>query len=225
MARTDRLHTLLQVLRDGQVHRASDLARTCGVTVRTIYRDMDTLSASGVPVRGTPGAGYSITDEISLPPLTLSPDELEALSLGLAIVGEATDDTLKAAARDLAARLDSLLPARGIAPAEAWKFATYPFADPVRGAAHLPTLRAAIKARQKLHLTYHSSGDRITTRVVRPLHLEFWGRTWTLTAWCEWRRAFRGFRVDLIHSAEALPEMFTEEPGKRLRDHNPNLCA
>ncbi|MEL6563985.1 MAG: YafY family protein [Pseudomonadota bacterium] len=223
MRRTDRLFELIQILRDGKLHRAQEMADAVGVSVRTLYRDMETLQTSGVPVEGERGVGYMITSQISLPPLTLTTDELEALNLGMAIVAEAADETLKSAALSLAAKVDAVLPERTIAEADKWKFAVYPFADAARGAAHMPTLRAAIRARQKLRLTYHSKGDRITSRTVRPLHMEYWGRVWTLTSWCELRDAFRVFRVDLIQNAEALPEMFVEEPGKRLSDYDPNL--
>ncbi|WP_299612176.1 YafY family protein [uncultured Tateyamaria sp.] len=223
MRRTDRLFDIIQILRDGKLHKAQDIADICEVSVRTIYRDMDTLVASGVPVQGERGVGYMITEAISLPPLTLTTEELEALNLGMAIVAEAADDTLKSAARTLADKIDAALPERTVAEAEKWKFAVYPFADAVRGFAQMPTLRAAIRARQKLRLTYHSKGDRITTRTIRPLHMEYWGRVWTLTSWCEMRNDFRVFRVDLIQSAEALPEMFVDEPGKQLTDYDPNL--
>lgn len=223
MRRTDRLFDIIQILRDGRLHRAQDMADRLEVSVRTIYRDMDTLVASGVPVQGERGVGYMITQAISLPPLTLTVEELEALNLGVAIVAEAADETLKAAAASLADKIDAVLPERTVSDADKWKFAVYPFADAVRGFSQMPTLRAAIRAKQKLKITYHSKGDRITTRTIRPLHMEYWGRVWTLTAWCELRNDFRVFRVDLIQSAEALPEMFVDEPGKRLSDHDPNL--
>lgn len=223
MRRTDRLFDIIQILRDGRLHRAQDMADALEVSVRTIYRDMDTLVASGVPVQGERGVGYMITEAISLPPLTLTVEELEALNLGMAIVSEAADETLRAAATSLADKIDAVLPERTVADADKWKFAVYPFADAVRGFGQMPTLRAAIRARQKLRLTYHSKGDRITSRVIRPLHMEYWGRVWTLTSWCELRNDFRVFRVDLIQSAEALPEMFVDEPGKRLSDYDPNL--
>ena len=223
MRRTDRLFDLIQILRDGKLHTAQEMAEACEVSVRTIYRDMDTLVASGVPVQGERGVGYMITEAISLPPLTLTTEELEALNLGMAIVAEAADDTLKSAAQSLASKVDAVLPERTIAEADKWKFAVYPFADAMRGFARMPTLRAAIRARQKLRLTYQSKENRTTTRIVRPLHMEYWGRVWTLTTWCELRDAFRVFRVDLIKEAEALPEMFVDEPGKRLADYDPNL--
>jgi predicted DNA-binding transcriptional regulator YafY len=51
--------------------------------------------------------------------------------------------------------------------------------------------------------------------------MEYWGRVWTLTAWCETRDDFRVFRVDLIDTAKPLPELFVDEPGKRLQDYDP----
>ncbi|NJN05830.1 MAG: YafY family transcriptional regulator [Rhodobacteraceae bacterium] len=221
MRRTDRLFDIIGILRDGKLHRAQDIAARLEVSIRTIYRDMDTLVASGVPVQGERGVGYMITEAITLPPLTLTVAELEALNLGMAIVAEAADPDLKAAALSLADKVDAVLPVQTIAEADAWKFAVYPFADAARGFAHMPTLRAAIRARQKLRLVYTSKDGAVTTRVVRPLHMEYWGRVWTMTAWCEWRAAFRVFRVDLITSAEALPELFVDEPGKTLADYRP----
>ena len=221
MRRTDRLFDIIQILRDGKLHRAQDIADQLEVSVRTIYRDMETLVASGVPVEGERGVGYMAREAITLPPLTLTPAELEALNLGMAIVAEAADADLNAAAHSLAAKIDAVLPTETVAEADAWKFAVYPFANAARGFSHMPTLRGAIKGRQKLHLTYRRIDGTLTERTVRPLHMEYWGRVWTLTAWCEWREDFRVFRVDLIEEAEPLPELFVDEPGKRFSDYVP----
>ena len=67
-------------------------------------------------------------------------------------------------------------------------------------------------------MTYTSRDGTVTGQVIRPLHMEYWGRIWTLTAWCEKRQGFRLFRLDLIDSADALPDLFVDEPGKRLAD-------
>jgi predicted DNA-binding transcriptional regulator YafY len=83
----------------------------------------------------------------------------------------------------------------------------------------MATLRAAIKGRQKLALSCRQSDGTASRRIVRPLQMDHWGRVWTLTAWCELRGAFRVFRVDLIEEAQALPELFVDEPGKRLTDY------
>ena len=218
MRRTDRLFDLLQILRDGKLHTAQEMADKLEVSVRTIYRDMDTLQASGVPVEGERGVGYMATGAITLPPLSLTTAELEALNLGIAIVSEAGDRDLAEAARSLGDKVDAVLPEQVISEADSWKFAVYPFADVARGLSHMPTLRSAIKARQKLSLNYHAKDGALTSRTIRPLHMEYWGRVWTLSAWCELREDFRTFRVDLIETATALPELFQDEPGKSLAD-------
>lgn len=221
MPRADRLYDILQILRDGKTHTACSIATRTGVSLRTLYRDMERLAASGVPVEGTRGAGYRVADVLTLPPLTLTPLEVEALNLGLAIAAEVADPDLKAAAARLADKIDAALPQSALREADAWKFAASPFADAARGFGHLPALRAAIRARQKLRLTYTARDGAVTSRTVRPLHMEYFGRIWTLTAWCELRAAFRVFRLDLIESAEALPELFPDEPGKTLADYAP----
>ena len=222
MRRTDRLFDIIQILRDGGLHRAQDIADRLEVSVRTIYRDMDTLASSGVPVEGERGVGYMVREQITLPPLNLTPAELEALNLGMAIVAEAADPELKAAANSLADKIDAVLPTQVVTEADSWKFAVYPFADAARGLAHRAPIRAAIKSRQKLRLSYRRIDGVLTERTIRPLHMEYWGRVWTLTAWCELRNGFRVFRIDLIESVSPLPEIFADEPGKRLSDYDPN---
>lgn len=219
MRRTDRLFDLVRILRDGRVHRAQDLAARLGVSPRTVYRDMERLITSGVPVQGARGTGYQAVEAIALPPLSLTPAELEALNLGMAIVAEAADPGLKAAAQSLADKIDAVLPTQAIAEAETWKFAPSPFADAARGFSHMAALRSAIRGRQKLRLRYRGPNGAPSERRVRPLHMDYWGRIWTLTAWCELRGDFRDFRVDLIEEATPLPELFVDEPGKTLADY------
>ena len=221
MSRSDRLFDILTILRDGNLHTANALARRMDVSVRTLYRDMDSLAASGVPVTGTRGTGYRLIHTITLPPLSLSQAELEALELGLAIAAEVADPQMRSAANSLSDKLDAVLPQTAVAQADAWKFAASAFSDPAKGLSQIPILRAAIKARQKLRITYTSGNGAVTSRTIRPLHLEYWSRIWTLTAWCELRNAHRVFRLDLINSAEALPQLFSDEAGKTLADYVP----
>ncbi len=219
MRRTDRLFDLVGVLRDGRLHKAVDLADQLGVSMRTIYRDMETLQASGIPVEGERGVGYLLTAPITLPPLNLTLTELEALHLGMAVVAEAADPELQGAARTLAAKIDAVVPEDRTAPPSGWGFAVYPFADAARGFTHMPTLRGAIRARQKIRISYQSLSDATSERVIRPLQMEYWGRVWTVTAWCELREDFRMFRVDRMLAVDPQPELFRDEPGKTLDDY------
>ncbi|MEM9438347.1 MAG: YafY family protein [Pseudomonadota bacterium] len=218
MARPDRLVELIQILKDGRLHRAEDIAARLKVSPRTVYRDMNTLAASGIPVEGTRGIGYRVTAAITLPPLNLTKVELEALHLGLAVVGEGADDELSEAAQSLSSKIDAVLPEDRREAPTGFGFAVYPFADTAHGFRHMPALRAAIRSRQKVDVVHVSARGEQTRRTIRPLQLDYWGRVWTVTAWCELRADFRTFRVDKIETLRVLPAIFTEEVGKRLED-------
>lgn len=219
MRRTDRLFELIQILRDGRLHKGADLAERLEVSLRTIYRDMDTLIASGIPVEGERGLGYMMTAPITLPPLNLSLTELEALHLGLAVVNKAADEELQRAAKALSDKIDAVLPEDRAAPASGWGFAVYPFAEAARGFVHMAPLRAAIRSRRKVKITYAAPDKNESERIIRPLQMEYWGRVWTLTSWCELRDDFRVFRVDRIQTLDVAFDNFEEEPGKTLADY------
>ena len=213
MRRADRLMQLIQLLRDGNLHRAEDLARFTDVSLRTIYRDMETLAASGVPIEGERGIGYRVTAAITLPPLNLTITEVEALHIGLQAVGDGADKDLSQAALSLAAKIDAVMPEdRGRAPS-GFGFAIYPFADAARGFQHLPQLRQAIRTRQKVAVAIGKNN-----KIIRPLQLDYWGRLWTCVVWCETSKAFDELRVDQITTLRLLPGLFVDEDGKSLRD-------
>ncbi len=225
MRRTDRLFELIQILRDGHLHTGRGMAERLEVSTRTIWRDMETLMASGLPVEGERGVGYRMTSPITLPPLTLTETELEALHLGMAVVGEAADPEMQAAAKSLAAKIEAVLPEHRTAPATGWGFAVFPFVEAAKGFAHMPLLRAAIRGRQRLRMVYARPDAEPTSRTIRPLQMQYWGRIWTLTAWCELRDDFRMFRVDRIDSLVETGEIFADEPGKGLADYLERYAA
>jgi len=216
MRRTDRLHDLTQILRDGRLHRAADIARHLGVSVRTVWRDMDTLQASGLPVEGARGMGYMLTAPITLPPVALTLREMEALRLGLALVASGADSGLSYAAHSLGQKIAAVSPeAGGAPPVDAFVFAG---PEAARAAPYLPLLRQAIEGGEKLDLHYRDLAGRESRRRIRPLQLEYWGRLWALTAWCENRNDFKSFRIDLMLGLRETGETFLAEPGKTLAD-------
>ena len=224
MSRSDRLFDLIVLLRDGRLHKAEDLASRLGVSTRTLYRDMDTLQQSGVPVLGERGLGYQMTAPITLPPLNLTLAELEALHLGMAVVGEAADPELQDAARTLSAKIDAVLPEDRSAPQTGWGFATYPFDEAPQAFRFMPQVRSAIRSRQKLHITYATPNAALSERVVRPLQMEYWGRVWTMTCWCEFSDDFQTFRLDRIRALKVLSQLFVEEQGKSLADYRERVA-
>lgn len=214
MKRADRLYKLIEILKDGRLHRAEDMARQLDVSLRTIYRDMETLAASGIPVEGERGVGYTSRAAITLPPLNLTETELEALHIGLAAVGTGMEGELSAAAETLSAKIDAVLPEDSRDAPKSFGFAVYPFADAAQGFRHLTPLRQAIRSRQKLRLV-DVDGQQDD---VRPLKMDYWGRVWTCVVWSEIENAFKTLRVDQIEHLTILPGLFVDEPGKRLKD-------
>ena len=113
MKRDARLYDIVQSLRDGRLHTAAELARALGVSTRTIWRDMDILSATGLPIEGERGLGYILRSPLMLPPTMLTPEELEALVEGLRHVGQDGNPRAKAA-KSLLYKVATLLPQSGI---------------------------------------------------------------------------------------------------------------
>ncbi|MBW7921779.1 MAG: HTH domain-containing protein [Rubellimicrobium sp.] len=214
MPRHDRQLALIALLQGGGLHRAEDMAAALGVSVRTIYRDLDRLAAAGVPVAGVRGQGYAAQAEVTLPPLDLTLTELEALHLGLAVVGEAGDGALAAAAETLWAKIDAHLADDGGGAAAIWAQALAAPGAGARALRHLPAIRAALKARQKLALAL-AGGTRL---VVRPLELSYWGRRWLLVVWSEGEDMFRTLDPTAITELQVLPQLFVDEPGRSLAD-------
>ena len=209
MRRSDRLFALLSTLGDHTLHRAEDLAAAQNVSLRTLYRDLGRLQSSGVPVTGTRGAGYRLDRATTLPPLTLTDPEIEALQLALAVVLETTDPDLKSAATTLASKIDQSLPLEGVQQATDWQHIEHPFANAARGLGHLPVLRAAIRARQKLKIVYNSPDKTLHSLILHPASLHHQARSWILKGWSENTGTDIALRLDLIETADALPELFT----------------
>lgn len=215
MRRTDRLFELIQILRDGRLHTARDMAERLEVSTRTLWRDMATLIASGLPVEGERGLGYILREPITLPPLTLTPEETEALALAMRLLARGADPSLGPAAASLTAKITAALPAsrRPHADPPVWVF---PGAEALSAARHLPDLRRAIRLSERLRIAYTDANGTGTTRTIRPLQLEFWGRVWTLATWCETKGDFRSFRVDRITALHPTGETAPQEPGRDL---------
>ena len=218
MRRADRLFQLVQLIRGRRLTTAAFLAVRLEVSERTVYRDVAQLQHQGVPIEGEAGVGYRLGRGFELPPLMFSQDEAKALvaaarlaqvwlDAGLAREVEAALgkilSVLPPAARAAAESVALYAPQMGLAPAEQ---------------ARLQTLREAVQGRHKLRLGYLDLAGQASQRVVRPLGCFYWGKVWTLSAWCETRQGFRGFRIDRIQQLEVTAQRFSDEPGKTLAD-------
>jgi predicted DNA-binding transcriptional regulator YafY len=214
MRRADRLFTIVQLLRGGRRVTARTLAERLEVSERTIYRDVDELTLCGVPIEGEAGRGYRLPSSFEIPPLMFERHEIEALVVGVRLVEAWCGPGLAASARSALARIRGAVPATLIAGVDDARVYAPRFA---RGTSprHFETAREAIAQRRRLTIRYAGEDGAATERTIRPLGLYFWGKTWTLAAWCELRGDFRSFRLDRI-DAPAFSEPFEDEPDKSL---------
>ncbi len=219
MRPADRLFQIVLMLGRGKVLTAKALAERLEVSERTIYRDIQDLMGSGVPVEGEAGVGYVLRRGYQVPPLMFDEQELEALLFGVGVAKSWGDQALGEAAERILAKIDAVLPER-LRPALDSQRLVVPGAEAgSRASEELGEVRGAIHRRVRLFLDYSDVSGSTTERIVWPLTLAYWGQTWTLGAWCELRQAFRSFRVDRIVTANPLNSTFPDEPGKRIQDY------
>jgi predicted DNA-binding transcriptional regulator YafY len=216
MPRSDRLFDLIQILRDGRLHRAADLAGMLKVSVRSIWRDMGVLAASGMPIEGERGVGYILRQPITLPPMMLQPSEMMALRQGIRLVAAGEDQALAVAARSLAAKIATVAPAPRD---EGEDLFTARATEPHRASPHLPLLRKAIRQAERLSIALLDDQGQLTQRDIRPLALSLTEGTWVLAAWDDQKAGFEAFGLDRLLDVVPRGETFPREVGKRLTDY------
>jgi predicted DNA-binding transcriptional regulator YafY len=218
MRRADRLFRIVQLLRRRRtVVTAQQIAGKLAISERTVYRDIRDLIEAGTPISGEAGVGYRLHPGYDLPPLMFDREEIQALVLGARIVAQFGDPALARASESILSKVAGVLP-KELEPLLADTRLFVPkMANAVSAAAGLAVAREALTSQRRMHLKYANERGEPSERTVRPLGVFFWGRTWTLAAWCEMRVAFRNFRLDRI-SETTLGDRFEQEPGRTLRD-------
>jgi predicted DNA-binding transcriptional regulator YafY len=216
VVRADRLLSILLLLQARGRMSAGDLAERLEVSRRTVYRDVDALSAAGVPVvtdRG-PNGGVQLLDGYRTDLTGLTEAELEAL---LAFGGRGPADDLglgpqlDQASRKLAVAAGGSrgrLQERVLIDGERW-FSTAPVPS------HLARVQDALWSDRRLRLRYRRSLDRVVERTVEPYGLVCKAGTWYLLAHVGGDP--RVYRVSRIEDAELTGETFERQPGFDLR--------
>jgi predicted DNA-binding transcriptional regulator YafY len=225
MRRADRLFQIVQNLHHERLVTARDLAQALQVSERTIYRDIQDLTLSGVPISGEAGFGYRLMRGFQLPPLMFTAEELEALLIGARMVRAWTDKDLSRAAHHALQKIEHVIPER-LKPELARQDIIVPD-FPMEGQAgkQLQVVRQAIKAQQKIRFDYTREDGQPSQRTTHPFGLLYWGKVWTLVAWCELRDAYRHFRLDRMHNCENLDEKYPLVAGRSLQDYLDKECG
>lgn len=213
MHKAERLFNLVTLLRGRRTAITADaIAQVMEVSVRTIYRDIQALTLSGIPVEGEPGVGYVIRRDYQLPPLMFTPEEALAVAVGAKMVQAFTDPELAVAARQAEDKIRAIL-----TEDLKLKLEQQPYAIPImeEDAHHREThlrLRRACERRQKIQVIYQSLDEQTSQRVLWPLGMVGWFGKWTLLAWCELRKDYRNFRFDRFEEINCLDEHYETSP-------------
>jgi predicted DNA-binding transcriptional regulator YafY len=228
MRRADRLFQIIQILRRStRPVTAAALADELEVSKRTVYRDIADLIGQRVPIQGEAGLGYLLASDYDMPPLMLTPDEIEAVTLGAQWVAGRSDKVLSNAARDVIAKIAAVVPERLRPFIAEPSVGVKPAAAEPEESVDLSSLRAAIRKGRKLRLRYRSEVGEETERTVWPVILGYAETSRLLVAWCELRQGFRHFRTDRMIEAETLDENIGLREGelrgrwRRWRETNP----
>lgn len=218
MRRADRLFQIVQHFRGGRLVTAQKLGQWLEVSERTIYRDIADLQASGVPIDGEAGVGYMMREGFDLPPLMFTRDEIVALVAGARMVRAFGGATMARAAEEALVKIGSVLPDNEKARIERTEIHSPMWVVTDADRKVIDALERAVEERKVLTLEYRNESGEATSRDVRPLGLWFWGRVWTLVAWCEMRENFRTFRIDRVASLACSGRTFKPERGRQLAD-------
>jgi predicted DNA-binding transcriptional regulator YafY len=216
--RADRLLELIDILRRhrGPVTGAR-LAEELGVSLRSLYRDIDALRGRGAEIDGEAGFGYVLKPGFLLPPLMFSRGEIEALVLGSRWVAKRGDPELAAEAAKALAKIKSVLPEDLRAEADAAGLVVGP-SETIAARVDLGLVRGAIRRERKVTIAYEDKVGRASRRTVWPFALAYFDRLHVLAAWCELRTDFRHFRIDRIAALDVEEARYPRRRAALLKD-------
>jgi predicted DNA-binding transcriptional regulator YafY len=206
--RADRLLSALLLLQAHRRMTGRELAERLEVSMRTVHRDMEALSAAGVPVLALRGAqgGWQLAEDWRAPVPGLDEAELRALLMSQPrVLG---DVRLAAAAESALGKLMAALPLALQERAASIRRRLYVDTQGWRGASEnlavLPVVQDAVARDRKLTIQYRKPSGEFVERAVDPLGLVAKGSAWYLFAGTP--RGSRTYRVSRIENARVLDE-------------------
>ncbi|OSN05355.1 DNA-binding protein [Lonsdalea britannica] len=216
--RAERLLNLLQILYQHRYPVSGHwLAQELSVSLRTLYRDICALRAQGADIQGEAGTGFILSRSHHLPPVMFTPEQLDALALGLRWVAEYGDAGIAKAAFEVTGKIRQGLPAKlkmlfdDSTLLVGKTQVAYPDVE------NLNSLRSAIRRRQKIRTGYTDRLGNVSERTIWPFALGYFSGDIVLAAWCEKRNAFRHFDVMRLTSLQLVQEGYPHSRHHLLR--------
>ena len=227
MNRLTRITSILIHLQSKRVITAAELAKKYEVSLRTIYRDIDTLQQAGVPIGSENGVGYFIVQGYFLPPVSFSQEEANALITSEQFILNQGDTSLINGFREATTKIKAVLKS---AEKDSWEKMQHRVRpsklSDVPESNWLTTVQLAIAKNKVLHISYESlSKQEKTERTIEPLGVYFTQKAWVMVAYCRLRNDLREFRLDKINELKVTDERFKGRPDFSFTDYFQSLST
>lgn len=215
MNRLQRLSAILIQLQSGSWVRSQDIAQRFKISARTVYRDIESLGTSGVPIIGEPGYGYRMMEGYKLPPVSFTLKEAAALITAEKLIEKHTDQGLDQDYKSALYKIKSVLHKTDkdylAALDDNIQVLHNPYLPiPVPGPTFLQAIIEAISKKSRLKIDYQArDADQTTGREIEPVGLFYQLNKWHLVAYCHLRKDYRDFRLDRIHRVNPTTYQFT----------------
>lgn len=214
--RFDRIVAILIQLQSKRIVKAQELADRFQVSLRTIYRDIRTLEASGVPIISEAGVGYSIMEGYRLPPVMFTREEVGSFVAAEKLMQKFVDKSLGNYYESAMMKLKSVLRGREkdwISALES-QILVDPtnklFNDSLPNA--LEVLFESIAEKRQVFLKYQAlNRETPSERFVEPVGIYHESGFWYVLAFCHLRSDYRQFRTDRMLAIKSTQNNFTRE--------------
>ncbi|MBK0404078.1 YafY family transcriptional regulator [Adhaeribacter sp. BT258] len=214
--RFDRIVAIFIHLQSGRVVKAQELADRFEVSLRTIYRDIKSLEASGVPVAGEAGVGYSLLEGYRLPPVMFTPEEASSFVAAEKLMQKFSDKSLGASFESAVFKVKSVLRANTkdqIAALETQVWVNNSgkvFNENTPDA--LSLIMISIAEKKQVALEYKSLySEEASNRIIEPVGLFNEHNRWYIFAYCHLRQSYRQFRTDRMIGLKRTDKPFTQQ--------------
>jgi predicted DNA-binding transcriptional regulator YafY len=216
LKKLDRIVAILIQLQSGKVVKAQDMARRFEVSLRTIYRDIRTLEATGVPVYGEAGSGYSLVEGYRLPPVMFSREEAESFIAAEKLMQQFTDKELGRHYQSAAFKLRAVL--HSFDKTRMNQLESNILVQPPSGKLFnerlpdtLAVLFRSIADKTQVEMVYKTfNSEEVTTRKIEPVGVFHDNNQWYIMGYCHLRRDYRQFRTDRIQNLKNMALAFSQ---------------
>jgi predicted DNA-binding transcriptional regulator YafY len=224
MNRIDRLMGIITHLQSKKQATIAQLANHFEISERTVFRDLKALTEIGVPIQFEAEKGYSVSPGFFLPPVSLTVDEANALSMAAPLIVRFADKSVQQHYGSAIAKIKMVLGRSQREKMEVTQAGTAHFipdhyAHLMPSTDFLTPLQNAVINRTIVKIEYINQEDRYSVRDVEPIGLTFYSLNWHLIAWCHARNEYRDFRTNRIQTIQISLEPFRKHDHISLDDY------